>query len=82
MDVMAEALPISAMTKALVYDSYMSRFVDPRGPPWVIMYTGANIKKLKAVLETSTKEVVLVSSGRVSLNNLCKPLAPSISAAS
>jgi hypothetical protein len=37
MDVIADALPMSAFTKALVYDSYMSRFVDPRGPPLVMM---------------------------------------------
>jgi hypothetical protein len=45
----------------------MSKFVDPRGPPLVIMYTGANIRKLKAVLETRTKDVVLVKRGRVNL---------------
>lgn len=81
-DVIAEALPMSAMTKALVYDSYMSKFVDPRGPPKVIMYTGANIRKLNAVLETRTKEVVLDNKGIVSPNIFCSPLAPSISAAS
>lgn len=78
----AVALPISKFTKALLKDSYMSRLVAPIGPPRVRIYTGAKVRKLKAVLETRTKEIVLIKSGKVILKTCCRPEAPSIFAAS
>jgi hypothetical protein len=46
----------------------MRRLVEPMGPPLVIIYTGAKLRKLKAVFATRTNDMVLVSNGRVILN--------------